>query len=72
MLGGQEGDGDQVWFMGSNRPNKMEGAELAEEFSFGFKKVRRGRKKTLSLSCLCLVVFGCGWEKYTKWTGYSP
>lgn len=25
MLGGQEEEGDQVWFMRSNRPDKMEG-----------------------------------------------
>lgn len=51
MLGGQEEEGDEVWFMGSNRPNKMEdtveqGSRPVEEFSFRSKTVSKetGRK----------------------------
>lgn len=49
MLGGQEGEGDQVWFMGSNGLNKMEGTveqgNRVAEFSFRSNKCLRRKKR---------------------------
>lgn len=49
MLGGQEGEGDQVWFMGSNRLSKMEGTveqgNRVAEFSFRSKKCQRRQEE---------------------------